>query len=198
MAKIPDIRGHGRRSFPRAISTPAHAARRFLAGAVMRLLAIAFIWHPGERGTTACAQNPVAPESQLKALYLARFVEFVKWPASSSAVTVGILGKDPFGGALDKVIKVRRAGQVEDLKGCQIIFISKSERANLGTILGSLTGAPILTVGDMEGFARQGGMIGFVTVGDDVRFEINNGPARRAGLEIRAKLQKLSIRVLNP
>ena len=137
-------------------------------------------------------------EYEVKAGFLAKFQDFVKWPASSGlGVTVGVLGDDPFGVTLDKLVKVKRARHVEDLKGCKIIFIAKSERANLEGILSSLAGANVLTVGDGESFTRQGGIIEFVIEGGKVRFEINNGAAGRNGLQINSQLLKLAIRVVN-
>ena len=154
---------------------------------------------------TACAQ---VSEYEVKAACLFHFVQFVKWPSGSAGpVTVGILGDDPFGGALAKAVQdeanegrkvaVKRSRKVEDLKGCQVVFISSSERANTGAILASLAGANVLTVGEHEGFVKQGGVIGFISEGTKVRFEINNGAAQRAGLEISSRLLKLATRVGN-
>lgn len=145
-------------------------------------------------------------EYEVKAAFLFHFVQFVKWPsAPAGPVTVGILGDDPFGGALGKAIQdevnegrkvaVKRSRKVEDLKSCQIVFVSSSERANLTGILAVLAGAHVLTVGDYEGFVKQGGTIGFTFGGEKVRFEINNGAARRSGLEISSRLLKLASRV---
>ncbi len=134
-------------------------------------------------------------EYDVKAAFMTKFAQFVKWPASRSVMTVGVLGEDPFGDSLEKMMKVKRSKRVEDLKGCQIIFISKSERGNIGAILENLGGANILTVGESDGFAKQGGAIGFVLVGDKVRFEINAGAARRAGLNIDSNLLRLAVRV---
>src|SRR5205823_6896892 len=97
-------------------------------------------------------------------------------------ITIGILGDDPFGGALDRAIRGQSAGgrrlalkhvrSISELKNCQLVFISKSEQGRVGEVLGSLGGASILTVGESDGFARQGGAIGFMMEGDKVRFEV--------------------------
>ncbi len=141
-----------------------------------------------------------ATEYDLKAAFLMNFVQFVKWPGGASA-TVGILGDDPFEGKLQKVLHgklgIKRSRRPEELKNCQIIFISKSERGNVGAILSSLEGTNVLTVGDMEGFARQGGIIGFTMDGDRVRFEVNTSAARRSGLEISSRLLKLASRIFS-
>ncbi len=145
----------------------------------------------------ARAEERDVSEYELKAALLAKFPAFVKWPASRGAVTIGILGDDPFGAGLDRVVKVRRSKRVEDLKTCQIVFISRSERGKLDSIIEALSGANVLTVGDSDGFARQGGVIGLVMDGDKVRFEINTAAAKRAGLTIDLQLARLAVHVFN-
>lgn len=142
------------------------------------------------------AQNPV-PEYTVKAGFLALFPDYVKWPISGDGpISIGILGDDSFGGALDK-LKPKRSKRIEDLKGCQMIFISKSEQARIAAILTSLEGTSVLTIGETEGFAKKGGGIGFVMEGDKVRFEINPAAARRAGLGFDLRLLRLAARVIN-
>ena len=146
-------------------------------------------------------------EYQLKAAFLANFPEFVTWPAtafsgSGAPIVIGILGDDPFGGALDRAaqtknvggrkVTIRRSQRAEDLKGCHIVFIAKSERARLAAILASLGTGNVLTVADTEQFTGQGGAIGLIMAGDTVRLEINNGAAQRAGLAISSRLLRLS------
>lgn len=54
----------------------------------------------------------------------------------------------------------------------------------------------MLTVGDMDGFARHGGIIGFVMDDNKVAFEINAGAAKRAKLKVSSKLLKLAKSVI--
>jgi len=49
-----------------------------------------------------------------------------------------------------------------------------------------------MTVGEVEDFARDGGVINFVLRENKVRFEINVSAAERAGLKISSKLLKLA------
>jgi hypothetical protein len=141
-------------------------------------------------------QEPV-PEYTAKAGFLVLLPDYVKWPNSAEGpISVGILGSDPFGAALEK-LKPKRSKRIDDLKGCQIIFISKSEQARIPAILASLEGLNILTVGETEGFAKEGGGIGFVIEGDKVRFEINPSAARRSGLGFDLRLLRLAVRVVN-
>jgi hypothetical protein len=139
-------------------------------------------------------------EYDAKARFLNTFVQYVKWPGSAPR-TVGVLGDDPFGGYLEKALrgkfKIIRSKRVEELKNCQVVFVSKSERGNVGDVIETLGGANVLTVGDSEGFARQGGVIGFTMQGENVRFEINKAAARRAGLNISSELLSRASRTYN-
>lgn len=152
----------------------------------------------------ACAQ---VSEYELKAAFLSNFTQFVKWPAKAlgdagAPFSIGVLGDDPFGGALEKIVQgqavsgrriaIRRGRRADDVRSCQIVFISKSERGRIAEHIAGLQGAAMLTVGETEQFTRQGGAIGFTMEGDKVRFEINSGAAQRAGLELSSRLLKLA------
>ena len=187
---------------------PSQRRKSLLLGTVFRMLLLSAVGDATLGRREARAEGAAYSEYEVKAAFLFNFVQFVKWPAGfNGPVTIGILGDDPFGGALEKTIQgevvngrklaVKRAKAVADLKGCQIVFVSNSERGNLAAILPALAAANVLTVGEQEGFVKQGGAIGFTAGGEKVRFEINNGAAQRAGLEISARLLKLASRVGN-
>jgi hypothetical protein len=157
-------------------------------------------------GTGDVARAQDSKEYQLKAVFLFNFAQFVKWPASCFAradapFTIGILGDDPFGNALDETIRgeniehhklvVMRAQRVDDLKDCQMIFISRSEGGHVSEILAQLEGRPVLTVSEVESFARDGGTINFYIVAGKVHFEINPGSAQHQGLKISSQLLSL-------
>lgn len=142
-------------------------------------------------------------EYQVKAVFLFNFSQFVDWPPEAfaepqSPLVIGVLGNDPFGADLDEIVRgetvngrpllVRRYRSIQELDTCHILFIDRSERDRLGQILAALKGRSILTVGDFEGFARNGGVIRFVMTGNKIRLHVNLDAARLAGLTIRAKL----------
>ncbi len=150
---------------------------------------------------------PPTSEYKLKAALLYKLSKFVVWPETEAAETSGefgicILGDDPFGEAMDilqsrktggKTIRIHRFAQSEAIdKRCQIVFIDMSKRAFLGSILGKLRTMPILTVADMRGFARQGGMMQFTRGAKRIEFVINPQSAQRSGLEIAAPLLELA------
>jgi hypothetical protein len=149
------------------------------------------------------AQPAPAKEYQVKAVFLFNFAQFVEWPAETPAggetnFVIGVLGDDPFGAFLDKTVEgekvnnrtlvVKRYRRVEDIKDCQILFISRSEAGRLRQILDGLKDRHILTVADMADFAQTGGMIQFATEQNKIRLKINVEAAKPAGLTISSKL----------
>jgi len=156
---------------------------------------------------TSClgAQTARASEAQLKAVFLFNFAQFVEWPPIPDPATplvIGILGDDPFRGFLDATVRgerlsarpfvVRRYARAEDIGACDILFISQSEGNRVEAILASLNNRPILTVSDLDRFAKRGGMIHLVTDGNRIRLAINLEAAQAAHLTISSKLLRVA------
>jgi hypothetical protein len=156
------------------------------------------------------AEDSARPtEHEVKAAFLYNFAKFVRWPdegAAGSPFVIAVVGEDPFGAVLDRTlagktildrkVELRRLRDVQGPSGVQILFVSPSEQARLAPLLERLEGAPVLTVGDSEGFAERGGMIEFRVVGDVVRFDINLGQVEKAGLKMSSQLIRLARQVI--
>ncbi len=155
----------------------------------------------------ARAQDRPSGEYQVKAAFLYNFAKFVEWPAdalsdSAAPIVVGVIGEEQFSEVLAQTVAgktvngrelvIRRGKVGQDLRNCQLLFISSSERKYLPQILGSLRGSSVLTVGETEPFARLGGVINFFVVEKNVRFEVNVDAATRARLRISSKLLALA------
>jgi hypothetical protein len=149
---------------------------------------------------------PPTPEYEVKAAFLYNFMQFVEWPetafaAAEAPVCIGVLGDDPFGSALEEIVRgetvgdrplvVHRSREVTDLIECQVVFISKSEEGRMPALLDALEPRPVLTVGEVAGFARSGGIINFYLEESRVRFEINAKVAQRQGLRMSSQLLNL-------
>lgn len=79
-----------------------------------------------------------------------------------------------------------------DPRACHVVFVSDSERRRTAAILQGLQGRSVLTVGDMDDFARLGGMIHLTKQNHRIGFEINPQAAERARLRISSKLLSLA------
>lgn len=156
---------------------------------------------------TAAPVHAQAPtETAVKAAFLVKFANYVDWPPDrddSGPFVLAILGSDPFGEMLDRMLIgkevngrkliVRRFRSPEDaVKEAKILFISTSVGSELTEILRIAEQHAVLTVGDMERFAPRGGMVGFRAEGNRVRFDINVEQAGRAGLKVSSQLLKLA------
>ena len=181
---------------------------RYLPSCAATLLLSVFICVIGlPHPTPGSTQGQITAEYQVKAAYLCNFTKFVEWPpgtfpAQDTALTIGIVGEDPFGQALDAEalsvttnghrIVVQRLHWDQNLRQCQVIFIGRTEKKHLGPILSSLKGASVLTVSEIENFLSSGGMIGLIFDADRIRFEINLDPAADSHLRISSKLLSLA------
>jgi len=153
------------------------------------------------------AQTGISREYQVKAVFLFNFAQFIAWPTNAFAdpqtpMTIGVLGDDPFDSFLDETVRGEKVGEhplviqhyrrIEDVQGCQILFISRSEDGQTGRILAGLKDKNILTVGDSDGFIKDGGIVRFVMEENKIHFRINLEAAKSANLAISSKLLRLA------
>ncbi len=157
-------------------------------------------------GLSRVANSQEADEYLVKAAFLYNFVKFIDWPSEAfkdnlSPIKLYILGKDPFGDALDTIkdkavkgrkLTLKRIQGVDEVRGCHILFISPSERGNVQQIIQSVRNSPVLTISEMERFTQVGGMINFIIVENKVQFEINPEAAQQNRLKISSQLLKLA------
>jgi hypothetical protein len=147
-------------------------------------------------------------EYTVKAEFIERFTHFIDWPSQAFTGTDGpfvfcVIGDSPLVPYLERLtqqrrIKDRRAELKrlkwsDDASGCHMLLIAADERAHAKQILSRVSGKPILTVGDSEGFAQLGVIINLLLDEEGhVRFEMNAPQAKRSGLNISAQLLRLA------
>jgi YfiR/HmsC-like len=154
----------------------------------------------------AAAPAPAAvPEYQLKAAFLYNFATFTDWPPTAAAqMTVCVLGRDPFGAALDTLngktvqgtaLSTRRIATAEEARDCRVLFIGAESGVDLAATLAALKGQPILTIAEDKDAMRRGAMIGLISDGERIAFDINTAAARDGGLALSSKLLRLARQV---
>ena len=184
---------------------------------------------------TIAAESDSAPskEYKVKAAFVYNFIKFVDWPAPAGAagdrkadrdaepITIGIIGKNPFGNAFDAVtekgiqgrevavkmfpgfeknrVKYSQEGKTkykykdaDALRECEVLFISSSENKFCKEIIESVKNSCVLTIGETKDFLETGGIIKFVTEQKKVKFAINLISAEIARLSIRSRLLRLA------
>ena len=158
------------------------------------------------------ADAPPSPEYQVKAALLLQTAKFVEWPGTAfpekeSPLTVGVVGRDPFGPILERTfrgetvkgrpVEILRFEDRDDLKPCHVLFVAASEAEHLPEIFNRLSEPAFrakgpLTLGDLDRFARRGGAIRLVLEEKKIRLHVNPDAADRAGLKISSQLLKLA------
>lgn len=170
------------------------------------VLAVAFSAMVGGVSSLRGEVSPLS-EDQVKAAFLYNFAKFVEWPPEAFAgpdapIVIGVVGADSIADALVHTVNdkdaqgrkflVKRWKRKEDIKNCHILFISSTESNSVREILKNIDPSGVLTIGEMDGFTKQGGMINFVLFDGRVRFDINYKSAESAGLKISSKLLSLA------
>ena len=158
-------------------------------------------------GAVRASAAEVSKEYQLKAAFLYNFTRFIEWPASrfataDSPIVIGVCAQNPFGDELEKIVTgrvvggrplvVRLVATLDEALSTHLLFVPAGEEDLLATQAARLDAAAVVTVGESERFARDGGTIRFVIQGDRLRFAIHDLPDE-SGVRISSQLLKLAM-----
>lgn len=173
------------------------------------VLLITLVLFFGAGGISASTESE-AREFKLKAAFMLNFSKFTTWPKEAAGqkgdtFNFCIIGVNPFGNALDgleskkvggRQVRLHFAKSIDEARNCNVLFISKSEKGNLRQLKQITDGRAILTISDIEGFSRNGGMFEFVSQGGRLSFVVNNQEVINNGLQVNASLLNLAAEVL--
>jgi len=156
--------------------------------------------------------NPVFAqysETEVKAAYIERFTRFIEWPEeialadTSQPFVLGVLGENPFDHILEDLyqqrkiknreVEIRYCSSTKQITGCNMLYISASEKKNLLSVLEQIDGKPILTISDTEGFAEKGIHINLYRKDDKLHYEINESAIVGSGFSVWAQLLNSAI-----
>lgn len=171
--------------------------------------AVLLLWL-GAPAAPAPAELPQLTESEVKAAYVFNFAKYVEWPAtaftgSNAPIVIAVLGSDRITADLRAAVagklvngrpfELRPAAADAVLAGCHIVYLPAGERARAREVAALVRDHPVLTVSDAEAFIQQGGVIGLVKRGENIRLQINLEAANAAGLKVSSKLLALADQV---
>lgn len=142
-------------------------------------------------------------EVSLRAAYLSRFAQFIEWPAEkqSGPVVLCIAG----GGRLfdeasafaeseaeaARPLRTRAISNGEPIDACHVLYVPPSQR-QLDRYLATAAARHVLTVGDGLEFLDAGGAVSLRVVDRRLRFDVDLGNLRRAGLRASSRLLRLA------
>jgi hypothetical protein len=157
-------------------------------------------------GVRVEAQAPMG-ESQVKAMFVYNFLKFVEWPVSTSVgakdpFVVLIIGEGATADATEHFLEsktigerpllVRRTQWDQSLAGARAAFVVERDPKKLHRVFDAAAAAGVLTIGEGESFATQGGVIGLLVEDRKVRFDGDTSAAQIAGLRVSSKLLALT------
>ena len=172
--------------------------------------------HPHTAETSS--SNTAALPAALKAAFVLNFARYAEWPQTSFAsaedpIDFLVIGDEGVAEALEALaeraapvsgrpVRVRSvvaeraeepARLLAELREVEVLFVGRDVSPTaLSRLLRELAGAPLLTVGDVDGFAAAGGMLGLVPEQNRYVFDANPRAIAAAGVEVSARVLKLA------
>jgi hypothetical protein len=180
--------------------------RRLGHWAVVGCLLASLHLHGGAAAQDRSVENP----ARVEAAFLRNFAHYVSWPTRAFASEhspwlVCVLGSNHFDSALEstflgrteqgRTFEVVRAGRLDQLPACQIVFVDLPLAAERRAALAELKKRPVLTVGQAPEFLEEGGVIRLLP-GERIEMSINLDQARAAALTIPSKMLEVSREVV--
>jgi hypothetical protein len=159
-------------------------------------------------GAAATEQKDRLEEAEAKASFLYNLALFAEWPGGAASVrdrfAICVIGATPVRPALERFtghiihgrpLEIRDVRDGAVAQGCDIVFIPAGDPRDLAAILAPLAGEPVVTVGEAEGFHQAGGTLRLGVERARLRFDIELGPAERAGIRFSSRLLALAATV---
>jgi hypothetical protein len=157
--------------------------------------------------TSAAAHGAQFSVDAVKAAYLFRFAQYVEWPHAppEQPFVFAVSGAEDVAVHLERLLAgmtvngrratVRRITRSADLTGVHVLFVGADAFARTRTLRAGAIRRPILLVTENEHGLDGGGVINFIEVDRNLRFEISLNAADRSGLRINSALLSVAARV---
>jgi YfiR/HmsC-like len=162
-----------------------------------------------------CALVPVCvnannfSEQEIKAAYIYNFLHFIEWNSKDiSSLNICLYGPDEnVVNSFKSMPKKTKAGRdvnvifynviktSADINLCHVVFINKAGTSETKKILAKVESNEIMTIGESDGFVKQGGMIGFVIENEKVSFDVSMVAVKKASLNISSQILRLANKV---
>lgn len=146
----------------------------------------------------------VSDEDRVKAAFVFNFIKFVEWPDTAFKTPAASLNVCVWGTnndaavmmalhrktAKQRALKVIAVDDTQQLGQCHVLFLPQNSQDTFKTVLRAIADRKILSVSDINDFARNGGLIGLFKSDEKMRFAINVEATQRSGLRMSSQLLK--------
>lgn len=143
-----------------------------------------------------------------KVVLFKQVTQYITWPETSGIndkskpFVIGVAGKKPFGGLLQRVysnqtirnkkVRIITITTTESIRQCHMLFVAESAAKDLPRIIAVTKDKPILTMGEKPGFAEKGILLNLYYSEGKIRFEINGSVLQKSSLTIDPLLLRVS------
>lgn len=153
-----------------------------------------------------CAQAIELDEYAVKAAYLFKLANYVRWPSKEppKSFVLAIYGEQPTNETLKAFVTskingvpvtVIRIERLEQAPVCHLLFVAGDtdiDRERLRAAVKKYHKQPVLIVADARSAIDDGAAIFLTRVEDNIKFELSVPAAATAGLSFDARLQKIA------
>jgi hypothetical protein len=176
-------------------SKPVPSSVRWTA---IALLSVLFFIGPA----TALCDPVTGSEYEVKLGFIYNFINFVTWPetsfkSNSDPLVMCIASDNPSSEVLFRIdgkrikqrtIKVIAYQEEICLTQSHTLFFATQDKAFIQQVLDRIKGLSILTIGEVDGFTRLGGVINFFEEHNRLRFRVNIDAVQRNALKMSSQL----------
>lgn len=145
-------------------------------------------------------------EQKIKAGLVYNLLKYTTWSASKqnldiTNLQVCLFGDDPFDGYLSPLqgrtaqqakIVIVHVLEVKETENCNIVIVHRSQEENISVLFEFLRDKQILTISDIPGFSKRGGMVELTKEGEKISMYINKSAVNHAGLDIQSRMLRLA------
>jgi hypothetical protein len=142
-------------------------------------------------------------ERAVRAAYVFNLTKYVTWPKQKERLTIGVTGPGNSGPVLKKILEGKSTNgrkiavvlhpSPEEIRDCDLVYVTENSPRDIHSVLRSISGRPILTVGEGSEFARSGGMIALVRAQDQMELDVNVDALEAAQLQVSSAVLRLAV-----
>lgn len=136
--------------------------------------------------------------AKLKAVFVIKFIENVKWPSTHTEIILGIIGNTDVGDELQERLKSKnqlnltiKSITASDVSSCHAVFVSGQSSADFKKANDAIGNQPILLITETD-HSLHGACISLIEEGGKMQFKINKDALESKGLKVSTSLLTLS------
>jgi hypothetical protein len=147
-----------------------------------------------------------AQQEKLQAVFIYNFTKYINWPESyrEGDFKIGVLGSKAMTDELKQIAQKRKVGtrtiavesynSIDEIKKCQMLYISDSKSSLLPKAVLKLSLEPTVIITATDGSLKKGSAINFVIDDGKQKFEVKESNLKKNNLKVSDDLLNLAVK----